>query len=196
EGADVNARDEDGATPLHYAGGERATETVRLLIEAGADLFLVDRQGQTAYEWAESTCRGDFMAPVLLRVEMMGSCPPDAADQSGEGRPDETPGPSPVVRAIQEDDLDALARLLERTEKPEGADRFWNAPIVIAVNANRPKAIEFLVKHGADPNLTDEEDWTPLHLAAENHDLETVRTLIKLGAHVNAAGAGAPRMTP
>jgi ankyrin repeat protein len=136
------------------------------------------------------------MAPMLLWLGL-GSCPPDAADQAGADRPDGAPDPSPLERAIKEDDLDALARLLELTEKTEGSDDFWNAPIVIAVNANRPKAIEFLVKRGADPNLTDWDGETPLHKAARSPtDLEVVRTLIRLGAHVNAAGAWAPRMTP
>src|SRR5436190_8185658 len=85
-GADVNARDEDGATPLHYAGAEGATEIVRLLLEAGADRSLVDNQGQTAYDWAIRTCRGDFMAPIVLMVGL-GSCPVDETDPSGADQP-------------------------------------------------------------------------------------------------------------
>jgi ankyrin repeat protein len=191
-GADVNAPDEDGATPLHYAGAERHVDIIRLLLEAGADLSSVDKQGKTAENWANSTYWGDIMAPILLMEQrFLAEADPPQAD-----RPEIPAGPSPLERAILEDDLDTLARLLEKSDQPEGADPFWASPIVIAVNAGRPRAIEFLVKHGSDPNLTDADGETPLHIAAEKPDLEMVRTLIRLGANVNAAGAGAPRMTP
>ena len=36
QGADVNAPDEDGATPLHYAAAEGDIQVIRLLLEAGA----------------------------------------------------------------------------------------------------------------------------------------------------------------
>jgi ankyrin repeat protein len=46
-GADVNAKDSDGRTPLHWASYFNAIETAKLLIENGADVKAKDNWGQT-----------------------------------------------------------------------------------------------------------------------------------------------------
>lgn len=46
--------------------------------------------------------------------------------------------------------------------------------------------IEFLVKKGADVNATTADQWTPLHLAAQNGRDQNVEALLKMGAYVNA----------
>jgi len=47
-GADVNARDENGQTPLMLAAAEGHTETVTALLDAGADVHAKDNDGKTA----------------------------------------------------------------------------------------------------------------------------------------------------
>jgi len=55
-GANVNARDEDGETPLQAAArsgpfiGNRGVEIVRLLIDRGSDINSKDNKGQTALQ--------------------------------------------------------------------------------------------------------------------------------------------------
>ena len=45
-----------------------------------------------------------------------------------------------------------------------------------------------LLKEGADPNVTDSEEWTPLHyVALQNQTIEVASMLIKAGANVNAS---------
>jgi ankyrin repeat protein len=51
-GADVNARDHDGWTPLHSAAISRSVQAVRLLLEHGADVNACDRWDQTPTEIA------------------------------------------------------------------------------------------------------------------------------------------------
>jgi uncharacterized protein len=47
-GADSNAADSSGATPMMYAADHCQTEFVRLLVQAGADVTLKDTNGHTA----------------------------------------------------------------------------------------------------------------------------------------------------
>lgn len=44
-GADVNQRDENGMTPLHWAAGMANTKAVRILLEAGANPSIPDNKG-------------------------------------------------------------------------------------------------------------------------------------------------------
>ena len=50
-GADVNARDSQGDTPLHWAARHNA-ESVKLLLEAGADPTIKDKEGRTPGYWS------------------------------------------------------------------------------------------------------------------------------------------------
>ena len=51
-GADVNARDHDGYSPLHHAAARGDNELVRYLVEHGADPTLISRRGQTTVDLA------------------------------------------------------------------------------------------------------------------------------------------------
>ena len=47
-------------------------------------------------------------------------------------------------------------------------------------------AAALLIGHGADLNAVDAGGWRPLHLAAANNNLDSMRTLVAQGADVSA----------
>jgi len=51
-GADVNARDQNGYTPLHHAAARGDNELIVYLVERGADPLAVSRRGQTTVDMA------------------------------------------------------------------------------------------------------------------------------------------------
>jgi len=51
-GTDVNAKDEEGETPLHLAAGGCRKEVIELLIEKGADVNAQGVGGMTPLDWA------------------------------------------------------------------------------------------------------------------------------------------------
>ena len=55
KGADIDAKDVRGSTPLIRASMKGYKDTVELLISKGADVNVKDVQGYTALYWASST---------------------------------------------------------------------------------------------------------------------------------------------
>jgi ankyrin repeat protein len=69
-GADPNARQQSGFTPLHSAAQHGATELAQLLIERGADPASTTDNGETALSFAE---KGSFQnTAAYLRAQISG----------------------------------------------------------------------------------------------------------------------------
>jgi ankyrin repeat protein len=72
--ADVNARDNDGYTPLHHAAARGDNEMINYLLSKGADVTAVARSGQTTADMANGPVQriSPFPATVAL-LEKLGS---------------------------------------------------------------------------------------------------------------------------
>lgn len=57
-GADVNARNKDGASALHFAAGDGSVERMEILFAAGADVSIVSTAG-SALHWATGKGKAD-----------------------------------------------------------------------------------------------------------------------------------------
>jgi uncharacterized protein len=73
-GADVNARDNDGYTPLHHAAARGDNELIKYLVSKGADVTAVSRSGQTVADQANGPVQrvSPFVETVQL-LEKLGS---------------------------------------------------------------------------------------------------------------------------
>jgi ankyrin repeat protein len=73
-GADVNARDNDGYTPLHHAASRGDNEMILYLVSKGADVTAVARSGQTVADMANGPVQrvSPFPDTVAL-LEKLGS---------------------------------------------------------------------------------------------------------------------------
>ena len=57
-GTDVNAKDDSGWTPLHWAASKVHNKTAKLLIEEGADVNVVNKDGLAPLDYAENQIFG------------------------------------------------------------------------------------------------------------------------------------------
>lgn len=65
-GANVNHKDKNGYTALHFTGQERNFESAKILIENGADIELSDNHGNTPIVTAIFNSKGDYSLVKLL----------------------------------------------------------------------------------------------------------------------------------
>jgi ankyrin repeat protein len=68
-GADVNARDSDGYTPLHHAAARGDNEVILYLVSKGADVKAVARTGQTTADMANSPVQR--LSPIPETVALL-----------------------------------------------------------------------------------------------------------------------------
>ena len=69
-GAEINAQDQNGATPLHRAVRTRCAAAVRYLLRAGGDPTLKNKSGSTAFHLAvQNTGRGGSGAAVAINEQ-------------------------------------------------------------------------------------------------------------------------------
>ena len=70
-GADVNARDHNGYTPLHHAASRGDNDLIRYLVSKGADVKAVARSGQTTVDMANGPV--ERVQPFLETVALLES---------------------------------------------------------------------------------------------------------------------------
>lgn len=67
-GADVNARDHNGYTPLHHAASRGDNELIHYLVDHGADVTAVSREGQTTADMANGPYQRTQPYPATVEL--------------------------------------------------------------------------------------------------------------------------------
>lgn len=171
-GADVNARDRGGDTPLMYAAVAGRQKMAALLLAHGANLTEDDRRGRVAIYLAAQN--GHVALAKYLENYRPGPPPPM--------------NPQALIQAAADGNLDGVRYLVTRNPTQEALDTALRFAVMATGNGRpqtQPQLVQLLLAHGANPNAHDEKNWslTPLMLTRSS---TIARLLIAHGADVNA----------
>jgi len=176
KGADPNARDGQGATPLLKAAASgRNTEVIGLLLAAGADPNALDAQRLTPLHWA--AIYNAQALPLLLKAGAM----PNAADDDGN---------TPLHLAPTSRDVASAMALVAAGANVNARNKAGRTPLHMAAYVSGNAAtIEFLVAKGASVNAADKAGSHPLDYAERQGYPDIVRLLESRGARRSAPPA-------
>ena len=173
-GVDVNVRQPDGATALHWAVHWNDLQTARLLIDAGAGLDTANAHGVTALSLAAVNASAG-MVTLLLDA---GS-DPNVARATGE---------TPLMRAASTGNRAAVDALLAAGAEIGAADPVTKQTALMwAASRRHPTVVAALLAGGADVHARSQAGFTPLLFAAREGAVEVARRLVAAGADVNDA---------
>lgn len=201
---DVNAREGDGATALHWAVSADDLELVSLLLAAGARTDIANDLGVTPLHLAAA----NSSTAVAKRLIDAGA-PADAATLSGVTPLMEAAraGDATIVRALLAKGASANARETERQQtalmwaasrkRPEivralisaGADlhaRTVARTVTVMLDRGPGREAKTSMKHGAQ---VQQGGYTALHFAALAGDVESTALLAEAGARLDDRAA-------
>jgi ankyrin repeat protein len=171
-GADLNARDSTGMTPLNYAIASNKPDLVRTLIMSGADVSLTKSDGASPLIQA---CRRRASAEIV-RMLLAAGANPQHVDNDGW-----TALHWAVAGGYFEQVRDTLGSSAVRA-----FDEQFAVPLLAEADQGQGPVVQMLLGAGADTELRDPLGFTELHFAAVSGSIDAVRALIEAGAHVNA----------
>jgi ankyrin repeat protein len=171
----ANLRDRrGGVTPLMYAAALGSIDTMRLLLDRGADVNARSAAGATALMWAAAD-------PAKVRLLVERGADVKAAAESGRT--------ALMLAAMSDQSAGGVGLLLERGADAKALDRDQTSALAAAAYGNDAATLQLLLKAGAPVNQANVAGVTPLMNAAGNGNGEAVKLLLAAGANVNAVSA-------
>lgn len=169
-GADCNATDDWGETPLFIAIREGSVRCVLLLIRNGASLNVACKDGTTPLYLAVKKSCGEIVQELLRAGAVANPAPL-------------WDGTMPLHIAVLNGNKKITKALISSGADPDVADEVGTTPLYIAARDGHNKCLKVLLNAGASTDITRFLDGaTPLSVAAQNRNLRSVRKLLNAGA--------------
>lgn len=194
---DVNSREPDGMTALHWAVRNNDAATAQLLIQAGANVKAANRYGVT---------------PIALAAENGNAALVEALLKAGADANASLPeGETTLMTAARTGNADAVKSLIAHGANVNAREQWQEETALMwAAAENHPAAIKALAAAGAELNvhskvlsfpdykyetngmavfLLPHGGWTALMYAARQNSMDAVAALADVKADLNATDA-------
>ena len=170
-GANVNAADEFGYTALMYAAEFKGKEIAKLLVEQGADVNAVNKQGSSTYE-------------IFIHLYGKNSGIVEFLVQHGA----KTNVHNLFIEAIKNNNTDEVLKFINNGANLNHIFYIPSeyTPLSMAAKYDSKEVAELLIEHGAEVNPEPLEYYFPLNAAAEWNAKNVAEVLINHGARLYA----------
>ena len=171
--AEINRRQPDGTSALHWAAHRQDLAAVELLLRHKADPNAANDYGITPLSLAAVTGSEGVGAALLA-----SGADPNLAKPNGE---------TPLMTAARTGSPALVKLLLAHGSKVESQEvTHGQTALMWALSEGHFEAAQVLVERGADVRKGSNSGFTPLMFAARTGDAKASRLLLSRGADVNA----------
>lgn len=173
-GADVNAVDDEGSSPLRAAIMSQNTNAVKFLIENGADVSHLGKQGETPIFTAVRNRNNDVRDLLIAAGARM-----DSVDKDGN---------TLLMVAAEAGNKAFVQKLLEHGIEVNVCNSNGETALHFAVS--NPESLKLLLANGADINVLDKQGYSPLMKAVKQQNVEAVQVLLNAKADASIVCPG------
>ncbi|KAK8859739.1 ankyrin repeat protein [Apiospora arundinis] len=171
----LDARDQDGLTPLMKAARDGDSCVLELLLDGGANVNASDTDNRTALSWASSEGQDVVVKTLIDR----------GADIEAVASSVHRPGFTPLGLASVDGRNTTVKLLLARGANVDAKNGFGTTPLQLASNGGYVDIVKLLLDRGADINKEDIDGRTALDVALIAGRDVVVKLLLDRGADVN-----------
>ncbi|MGB7343991.1 MAG: ankyrin repeat domain-containing protein [Pirellulaceae bacterium] len=169
---DVNAKQVDGMTALHWAVYHQQGSTVEKLIAAKCDVNAATQYSVTPLSLASSMSDAEIVKDLVA-----AGADVDAKMPGGE---------TILMIAARTGNADTIDCLLKQDAKVNANDNNKQTALMWAAAEGNADAVIALIDGGADLNATSKSGFTAMMFAAREGRLEVIKRLLAAGEDVNA----------
>jgi len=169
---DIDAKDDNGLTALHFALSRRQFDMAKHLIKEGADVKIQTTNGFSTMQFAAI---GGNLELIKLLVDNKAEI--DTRMENGF---------TPLFSAASFGHTDIVKYLVENGANIQAEDENGFRVLSYTANPNSYDAAKYLIEKGVDVKHKNKFNQTPIHSAAQRGSVNITELYLEKGADINA----------